>query len=281
MRKFSKDKDYDISLDIVIPVLNGEIYLDYALNSLESLTKKPDKIILIDNASKDNSFQILESWANNTQNVELYRNKSELNFSDNWNYGLTKTKSEFVHFLACDDVLTKDFIETFGKIVHKFPEADAISMRVETINQENKKLQKKFSIPVERRLNSNQYLVKTLSKNPFNLAGGIFRREKLIEIGFMDNKYHLWADWVLWRKLLESGNVIRSLRIGSQYRVHSGMEKRKERYEYIEKDLRTFIERQVNPMVNLNLISEIQYRKIVRNLEKSVWKDAAIEMNGK
>lgn len=263
-------------LDIVVPIYNGAKYLDQALNSIDKLATKPNKVILIDNFSSDNTFDILTDWSRGKLNVEIFQNNKQLSFPENWNYGLSLAKSDYVHFLAHDDVLKSNFISNFDIILRKYPNLDAISMRVQRFSDHNIHVKRKTSIPFDRELNSEEYLIKSLVRNPFNLAGGIYRRNKLIEIGFMSEKYYLWSDWVLWRRLLTEGSVIRSWRVSSKYRLHSDFEKKSERLQYVDHDLGLFIKDEVIPTVKSHNLTTNEVERIIAKLTSQVWADARL-----
>ena len=233
------------TLDIVVPVFNGAKFLRDALMSLENQVRQPDQIILIDNFSTDNTSEIMKNWGRNRNNVIIFQNSQPLSFADNWNYGLRLAKSEYVHFLAHDDFIDRNFVQTFKKISNKRKDPDAFIFRVYTADEHGNIHRKKLSIPIEYTLDSKLYLKRSITQNPFNLAGAVFKRKKMLEIDFMDSKYSIWSDWVLWQKILMTGTIVRSLRVASTYRIHSDVEKKNHRKDLVEKDLAILIRHQL------------------------------------
>lgn len=260
---------YESTLDIVVPVFNGGAYLRDALTSLENLIRQPEQIILIDNCSTDNSSEIMKEWARNRKGVVFVQNNQLLSFADNWNYGLRLAKSEYVHFLAHDDFINPNFVENFKKISNKYSKPDAFIFRVYVAGEHGKNQAVKLSIPIDYILNSKLYLKRSIIRNPFNLAGAVFRREKMLEIGFMDAKYSIWSDWVLWQKILMSGTIVRSLRVASTYRIHSDVEKKTNRKDLVDKDLATLILHQL-PII---------FKHIEMEPENEVKLKLALELN--
>ena len=153
----------------------------------------------------------------------------------------------------------------------------AFIFRVGVFGHKNKTFFKKFSLPIEYALNSKKYLLKSVVKNPFNLAGGVFHREKISSIGFMNPKYSIWCDWVLWQNILMAGFLIRSLRIVTSYRVHSDLEKKKERELLVIKDTKLLIDNQL-PIIATKLnLSQAKQNSLIQKMISNVQIDASLK----
>ena len=60
-------------VSIVVPVYNGEKYLEETLNVLKNQTYKNFEVIMVDDISTDNSVQILEKFANEDERFKLIK----------------------------------------------------------------------------------------------------------------------------------------------------------------------------------------------------------------
>ena len=60
----------------IIPVYNNSKYLEDCFNSLVSQTLKDIEIIAIDDASTDNSYEILKSYQEKYPNIHVYKNET-------------------------------------------------------------------------------------------------------------------------------------------------------------------------------------------------------------
>lgn len=96
---------------IIIPVYNTEKYLKKCLNSVVNQTYKNLEIILINDASSDNSLAILENYAKKYKNVKLVNNPVNLGVSISRNIGLDCTNGDYIYFLDSDDFIRNDAIE--------------------------------------------------------------------------------------------------------------------------------------------------------------------------
>jgi len=94
----------------VIPVYNGERFITATLDSLVTQTIKPDRIIVLDDASTDGTAQLVESYQ--PLKCELVRSEKNRGLFKNFNRALEHaTKCDFLHYICADDVLLPDFIQ--------------------------------------------------------------------------------------------------------------------------------------------------------------------------
>ncbi len=102
----SKDISNDNSplLSVIIPVFNGEKYINRCLNSVLSNDVKLE-IIVINDASTDNSLKLLEAYHDKITLFNLTENKG-VSFARN--LGLSKAKGEYVTFIDIDDYLKEN-----------------------------------------------------------------------------------------------------------------------------------------------------------------------------
>ena len=94
----------------VIPVYNGERYILETLDSLASQTLKPDRVIVIDDASTDKTAKLVESYE--LLKCELIRSNENQGLFKNFNRALDyASKCDFLHYICADDVLLPEFME--------------------------------------------------------------------------------------------------------------------------------------------------------------------------
>lgn len=93
-------------VSVIIPVYNGEKYISDAIESIEDQTYKNIEIIVIDDGSTDNTYNILKKY-NNIKYV--YQTNSGPAAARN--HGIEISKGDFIAFLDCDDLYEKNKIE--------------------------------------------------------------------------------------------------------------------------------------------------------------------------
>jgi glycosyltransferase involved in cell wall biosynthesis len=100
--------EYEIS--IIIPVYNKERYLDKCLQSILSQSFKDYEVICVNDGSTDLSLNILDEYANENPNFNVFTKENEGPGSAR-NYGLRHASGKYVFFLDADDWITSDTLE--------------------------------------------------------------------------------------------------------------------------------------------------------------------------
>jgi len=92
-------------LALLVPSFEHERYLSQLLDSIGRQTRKPDEILISDDASADGSYELLKGWARGRPGVKIFRQPQNQGITENSNFLLSKTKAKLVLFLHSDDVL--------------------------------------------------------------------------------------------------------------------------------------------------------------------------------
>ncbi|HUR66494.1 MAG TPA: glycosyltransferase [Chitinophagaceae bacterium] len=90
-------------VSVVIPVYNGEKYLEATLRSVMNQSLKDIEIYVVNDASKDSSAAIVEQLQKIDSRIHLI-NKKNSGVADSRNKGLEASKGTFVAFLDQDDI---------------------------------------------------------------------------------------------------------------------------------------------------------------------------------
>ena len=98
-------------VSICIPTYNAAKYLVAALESVEQQTYKNIEILVSDDDSKDETLQILNSFAQKTKFPFKVFEHIPSGIGANWNYTIKHAKGEYIKFLFQDDLLYATCIE--------------------------------------------------------------------------------------------------------------------------------------------------------------------------
>lgn len=118
---------------VIIPVYNKEKYLKETLISVDKQTEDDLEIIIIDDASSDNSLNIINDFASNTKKqVRIFKNDTNQGVAYSRNVGIEEAKTDYITFLDADDILNHDFMEVMLNKAKQFPYVDFIrgTMRI-------------------------------------------------------------------------------------------------------------------------------------------------------
>ncbi len=104
-------------IDIVIPVYNGEKYIDNLINQLENQTFKNFRAIFVDDGSKDNSFKLLSEKLPEAKFESLLLHQENSGASVARNTGLKNVTAPWIAFADCDDFFLPEFLEYYYRAV--------------------------------------------------------------------------------------------------------------------------------------------------------------------
>ena len=89
-------------ISVIVPVYNTSLYLD---DCLKSATQPGDvEIICVDDASTDDSIDILNKWANKDERIIVLKHDTNKGLSATRNTALEKARGDYILFLDSDDM---------------------------------------------------------------------------------------------------------------------------------------------------------------------------------
>lgn len=94
-----------MKLSVIIPVHNAANYLNACLDSVLSQDIQDLEVICVDDASTDNSTEIIAEYQQKDPRVSLIENPSTMYAGICRNTGLKAAQGEYVHFLDSDDII--------------------------------------------------------------------------------------------------------------------------------------------------------------------------------
>lgn len=102
-------------ISIIIPISNMEDYIHICLNSLIKQTYTNFEVICIDNASTDNTLEILDYFSKKDSRIKVYKNKTEQNEEYCKNRGLELASGDSVLLLKADEWLSFNTLELISQ----------------------------------------------------------------------------------------------------------------------------------------------------------------------
>ncbi|HAN79145.1 MAG TPA: hypothetical protein DCQ31_15955 [Bacteroidales bacterium] len=100
-----------MKLQIGMPVYNGERYVKSALDSLIKQTYTGWELIISNNASTDNTGQIIEQIASSENRIRVINQAENIGAAANFRFVFEQTAAPYFMWAACDDVWEPEFIE--------------------------------------------------------------------------------------------------------------------------------------------------------------------------
>lgn len=110
---YAQEKSMDPKVSIVIPTYNVENYIEQCLESVLNQTHKNLEIIVIDDRSTDNTYQILKKYEKLDNRIKLHRMQQNSGPSKVRNIGIENATGEYLYFMDSDDWIDLNYIEKF------------------------------------------------------------------------------------------------------------------------------------------------------------------------
>lgn len=99
-------------VSIIIPVYNTSQYLDQCLDSLVNQTLHDIEIICVNDASTDNSLEVLHLWAEKDSRIKVIDSLENRRQGGARNIGIKAASGSYIGFVDSDDYVSTEFYES-------------------------------------------------------------------------------------------------------------------------------------------------------------------------
>jgi len=166
-------------LSIIMPVFNAEDTLKESIDSVVVNNTNGHELIIVDDASTDNSLEIIKDYEKKYDFIKVYSNKKNLGGGATRNHGVMMSKSQYIFVLDSDDILCDGTLERALNEIIEF-DADAVA-------QGKAVFFKKSIIEVEKEISFKKgqiYFSDLISNEPNSVIGNlIFKRNIFDKVG--------------------------------------------------------------------------------------------------
>ena len=180
-----------INISIIIPNYNGAKFLDDCLHHLKIAIKNCPKskfeIIIVDNASTDNSLKLAKSY-------QVIKNSTNLGFATAVNQGIIAAKYEYVCLLNNDLNLHKNWLKIITNNIQKHPNIACVCGTV--LSKDGTKIESQgISFDWSGKCIQNTINAKTL-KYVWGSSGAVvvYNKNILEKIGLFDEHYFAYIE---------------------------------------------------------------------------------------
>lgn len=101
----------EVNVSVIIPVYNAGKTLKRCLDSILKSTYKDYEVILVDDGSKDNSYDISLDYSNKYSFIKVIKNNKNRKVSYTRNHGLKNAIGKYICFVDSDDLIKEDYLE--------------------------------------------------------------------------------------------------------------------------------------------------------------------------
>ncbi len=220
-----------IKVTVVLNFYNEEKYLSQAIESILNQTYKDFELILVDDASTDNSNNIARSF--HDPRIRVVRNSCNRGAAYSRNVGMREACGEYIAFSDGDDYSLPDRIEVETNFLDNHQEVLAVSCWSNYIDENDNEIEHRKSVV----MNNQEVAASLLFGNPFSNPGSMIRRTVFEKYGiYQKEDLRVSQDYYFWIQIIGVGELSIIPQELLNYRVHNSKassfaNKNKEQYD--------------------------------------------------
>lgn len=181
-------------ISIVVPIYNGEKYVDDCVKSILFQTYAEWELIIIDNASTDNSLEICRKYAAKDDRVQILQQHHNMGVSAARNLGIEKARGEFITFIDIDDWVAEDYLEKLLAIQKK-KNADMVICEYHKAYEKGRVLISSLGQEKHVADNKKTVIVESNKKGSEKAHYGLktYQPKEYLEKYFLEGNTHCWG----------------------------------------------------------------------------------------
>lgn len=177
-------------LTILMPVLNSELTLGEAIESLLGQTYKDFTLLIIDDGSTDSTWSIINSFKDSR--IKSVRHGKNMYLPMRLNEGINLSKSQFIARADGDELSDPRRLELQVKFLSEHPDYVAVGSNFTRIDPSGKLIFRSFLPKNYQEIKNKIFLA-----NPFRHGSLLFRRRVFESIGQYNTYYRYSQDYDL------------------------------------------------------------------------------------
>lgn len=228
-------------ISVVMPVYNGEKYLNEAIDSIICQTFRNFELIIIDDGSNDNTSNIIKSY--NDERIVYIKNNENLGIAKTLNKGIEIAKGKYIARMDADDICYPYRLEKQYKFMEENLKIGLCGSSVEVFTDTTSNI---HECPTD----NEEIKVLQMFNTAFAHPSVIIRKDILDKYNLKyDEFYEGMEDYELWLKMSQFTQLANIKQVLLKYRNHDKQitkEINDEKYEKMRM-IRNRVLRDINP----------------------------------
>ena len=203
-------------LTVLMAVYNNASTLEKAIQSILSQTLKDFQLVVVNDASTDESNQILAKFQKKDNRLKLITNQHQLGLTRSLNKGIKTIKTKYIARMDADDISLPKRLEKQLAFLETHPKIGLLGTAAVLINQNDQKLRIKTH-PID-----HLHITKAaLSYCPFIHPTWMIRRSVLLELNGYNENFPYAQDYELALRIIPKYKTANLPEPLLKYRVNS------------------------------------------------------------
>ena len=213
-------------VSICIPTYNSAKYIKNSILSICQQSYKNIEIIIGDNASTDNTYDIVQELMISDSRISYYKNQNNLGYSGNCNKLISMARGEYVAIYHSDDIYETSIVEKEVEVLNNNREILGAFTLAKQIDSEGSMLPNMFS-PFDMKndivhVNLNYYLNYVIDSGGscFVCPTSMVRKTVYDSLGGYNTSLTHIDDQDMWARILKIGVIAVLPERLINYRIH-------------------------------------------------------------
>lgn len=182
-------------ISIILPTYNGQKYLPQLLESIFNQAYRNYELIIVDDCSTDDTFNIVRKYASGDKRLKLIRNQHNLGINANFEKGVREAKGDIIFLCDQDDIWDVDKVQRMVSLLDNG--FDLVYCDLRTINSEDEITARSFHKVIGTdRLYSKSLSQYLLFRNVTNGCSICFRKDVVDKI-IPFPKFMIYDWWIM------------------------------------------------------------------------------------
>jgi glycosyltransferase involved in cell wall biosynthesis len=187
-------------VSVVMPAYNDEKYVGKAIESILNQTFKDFEFIIIDDASKDKSLEIINKYAKKDKRIIVLKNENNLKICKTLNKGIKIAKGKYIARMDADDWSYPERIKKQVEFMEKNPKVVICGGTMEVCNLKLNPINKREYNETNKEIRN-----KIFYWSPFCHATVIYKTNIIRKVGGYDPRFPKAQDYDLYFRLGNEG----------------------------------------------------------------------------
>jgi glycosyltransferase involved in cell wall biosynthesis len=203
-------------VSVIIPNYNHARFLEKRIQSVLDQTFQDFDLIILDDASTDNSREIIERYRSHPKIVHIEYNETNSGTPfKQWNKGVRLAGGEYIWMAESDDYADERFLEIMVPHLEVDPKVGLVNCQSREVNERGDLRDIiQYSLLGERwtkdyRNDGQQECAQYLSFRCTvqNASSVLFRRDLFLKVGLADESMRQAGDYLMWVKILLNSDI--------------------------------------------------------------------------
>lgn len=250
----------DFTVSVIIPCYNQAALITETINSVLASSFSPIEIIIVDDGSTDQSYEVITALAKQYPLISCFKQKNS-GPSVARNHAISKAKGIFILPLDGDDLISVEYIEMAVEAFKRDAEVKVVYCEAEKFGAKTGKW------------NLKPFSLANLAKDNMIFVSALYRKTDWEACGgYAEDLRWVSEDWVFWIAMLKNGGKVIKLPItGFYYRISAnsrrkGMDSQKKQMliDYINTHHRDFVYKYLNGPLRFQRRQSKRYNSLLK-----------------